>query len=69
MHLLVEHQKVIEKYPKGNRVMKSLFAQGMAFLNLKDKSNARLIFSELIIKYPKSQEAKAAKRKLKEIDP
>ena len=66
---ILEHQKVIEKYPKGNRVMKSLFAQGMAFLNLKDKSNARLIFSELIIKYPKSQEAKAAKRKLKEIDP
>ncbi|MBW2198143.1 MAG: tetratricopeptide repeat protein, partial [Deltaproteobacteria bacterium] len=66
---ILEYQKVIEKYPKGNKVQASLLKQGFAFLNLGDKSNARLILSELIKKYPKSNEAKIAKRKLKGLAP
>ncbi len=66
---ILEYQKVIEKYPKGNKVMASLLKQGFAFFNLGDTSNARLILSELIKKYPKSNEAKIAKRKLKGIKP
>ena len=66
---ILEYQKVIEKYPKGNKVTASLLKQGFAFFNLGDKSNARLILSELIKKYPKSNEAKIAERKLKGIKP
>ncbi len=66
---ILEYQKVIENYPKGNKVTASLLKQGFAFLNLGDKVNSRLILSELIKKYPKSNEAKIAERKLKGMTP
>ena len=65
---ILEYQKVIEKYPKGNKVPASLLKQGFAFSNLGDKSNSRLILEELIKKYPNSNEAKIAKDKVKELN-
>jgi tol-pal system protein YbgF len=64
---ILEYQKVIENYPKGNKVPASLLKQGFAFLNLGDKANSRLILQELMKKYPKTNEAKIAKDKLKGI--
>ena len=58
---------MIENYPKGNMVQASHLKQGLAFFNLGDKTNSRLILRELVSKYPKSNEAKIAKQKLKEI--
>jgi TolA-binding protein len=55
---------VIETYPKGNKVPASLLKQGFAFLNLGDEVNARLILKELIKKYPKSNEAAIARKKI-----
>ncbi len=63
---ILEYQTVLEKYPKGNKVPAAMLKQGMAFLQLGDKSNARLILKELEKKYPKSNEAKVAAQKLKE---
>ncbi|MBF0397742.1 MAG: tol-pal system protein YbgF [Desulfobacterales bacterium] len=65
---ILEYQKVLEKYPKGKKVPASLLKQGLSFHNLGDKenkSNAKLVWNELISKYPKSNEAKVAKQKLK----
>ena len=62
---ILEYQNVLEKYPKGNKVPASLLKQGFAFFNLGEKANARLILNELVVKHPKSNEAKIAKRKLK----
>lgn len=62
---ILEYQKVIELYPQGNKVPAALLKQGMAFTALGDKDNARLIFKELMDRYPKSTEAKAAAQKLK----
>ncbi|MBL7196008.1 MAG: tol-pal system protein YbgF [Desulfobacterales bacterium] len=62
---ILEYQKVLEKYPKGNKVPASLLKQGLAFLNLGEKATARLILNELVVKHPKSNEAKIAKQKLK----
>jgi tol-pal system protein YbgF len=64
---ILEYQKVIEKYPDGNKVPASLLKQGLAFFNLGDKSNSRLILEELIKKYPQSNEAKIAKDKVKNL--
>ena len=64
---ILEYQKVIENYPKGNKVPASLLKQGFAFLNLGDKANCRLILQELIKKYPKTNESKIAKDKLKDL--
>jgi tol-pal system protein YbgF len=61
---ILEYQKVIENYPKGNKVQASLLKQGFSFFNLGDKSNGKLILKELINKYPSSNEAKIAKQKL-----
>ena len=49
---ILEYQKVIEKYPKGNKLPSSLLKQGMAFMSLGDKVNSRLIFEELVRKHP-----------------
>jgi tol-pal system protein YbgF len=64
---ILEYQKVIENYPKGNKVPASLLKQGFAFLSLGDKANARLILNELAKKYPKTNEGKIAVQKLKEL--
>ena len=65
---IVEYQKVIENYPKGNKVKSALLKQGYSFLNIGDKSNARIILKELIKKYPESSEAQIANRKLSQIN-
>ncbi|MBC8432786.1 MAG: tol-pal system protein YbgF [Desulfobacterales bacterium] len=66
---ILEYQKVIEKYPKGNKVPASLLKQGFAFSSLGDQANTRLILTELVKKYPESNEAKIAKQKLKRLKP
>jgi tol-pal system protein YbgF len=62
---ILEYQKVIENYPNGNKVPASLLKQGLAFQNIGDNANARLILEELAKKYPQSNEAKIAAEKLK----
>ena len=64
---ILEYQKVIENYPKGNKVPASLLKQGFAFISLGDKANARLILKELSKKFPDSNEGKIALQKLKEL--
>lgn len=61
---ILEYQAVIENYPKGNKVAAAMLKQGMAFVELGDKSNARLILQELVKKYPGSSEAKIGSKKL-----
>jgi tol-pal system protein YbgF len=63
---ILEYQKVIENYPKGNKVPAALLKQGLAFQKIGDTANARLILKELIKKYPQTSEGSIAKQKLKE---
>jgi tol-pal system protein YbgF len=62
---ILEYQNVIEKYPNGNKVPAALLKQGLAFANIGDKPNAKLILEELRRKYPDSNEAKVAAEQLK----
>ncbi|MFZ0241446.1 MAG: tol-pal system protein YbgF [Desulfobacterales bacterium] len=64
---IVEYQKVVENYPKGNKVSSAMLKQGYAFLNIGDKANARLILKDLIAKYPDTTEAQLATQKLTQI--
>jgi tol-pal system protein YbgF len=64
---ILEYQKVIEKYPQGNKAQAALLKQGLSFLNLGDKANARLILNEVVKKHPGSAEAEIATAKLKEL--
>jgi TolA-binding protein len=62
---ILEYQNVIEKYPKGNKAPAALLKQGLAFSNIGDTANSKLILQELGRKYPNSNEAKVAAEKLK----
>ena len=62
---ILEYQKVIENYPKGNKLPASMLKQGLAFSNIGDTANARLILKQLVKKYPKTSEAAIAKQKIK----
>jgi tol-pal system protein YbgF len=62
---ILEYQNVIEKYPTGNKVPAALLKQGLAFANIGDKPNAKLILEELRRKYPDSNEAQIAAEQLK----
>ena len=64
---IVEYQKVVESYPNGNKVGAALLKQGYAFANIGDTANASLILKDLIRRYPDSNEATIAKRKLKQL--
>lgn len=64
---ILEYQKVIEKYPSGNKVPAALLKQGLSFLNIGETNNARLVLKELVAKYPSTNEASIAKQKLESL--
>lgn len=64
---ILEYQKVIDGYPKGNKVASALLKQGLAFEKLGQKANARLILEELVRKFPGSSETLIAQRKLRQL--
>jgi len=64
---ILAFQRVIKKYPKGNKVPNAILRQALAFYEIKDKTSAKLLLKKLIKKYPKSNEAKIAKAKLRTI--
>ena len=61
---ILEYQKVIEKYPSGNKIPAALLKQGLAFVKIGETNNARLVLKELIAKHPGTNEAAIAKQKL-----
>lgn len=64
---ILEYQKVIEKYPSGNKIPAALLKQGLAFLNIGETNNARLVLKELVAKHPSTNESKIAKQKLESL--
>jgi tol-pal system protein YbgF len=64
---ILEYQKVIEKYPSGNKAPAALLKQGLSFLNIGETNNARLVLKELVAKHPSTNEAGIAKQKLESL--
>ena len=64
---ILEYQKVIENYPKGNKMPAALLKQGLAFLKIGDKANAKLILQELLDTHPQTNEGRIAAQKIKEL--
>lgn len=64
---ILEYENVIKNYPEGNKVRGAYLKQGIAFSKLGENANARLILQTLIQKYPDSDEAKIARKKLASI--
>lgn len=61
---IVEFQKVVDVYPKGDKVPAALFKTGVSQARLKQDEAAKKSFRQLIFKYPKSPEAAQAKERL-----
>ncbi len=62
---ILEYQEVIKKYPGKEKVPAAMLKQAMAFKELGDDKSARYIYKKLIEDYPRSEETKRAKEKLK----
>lgn len=65
---ILEYQKVLEDYPKSNKLPAARLKQGYAFAELGEKANARLILKELLKKHPGTNEARYAQEKLKKLE-
>jgi tol-pal system protein YbgF len=64
---ILEYEKAIVKYPEGDKISAAIFKQALAFLELGDKTNARNLLKRVIEKYPHSDQAEMAKKKLETI--
>lgn len=64
---VLEYEKVITGYPGSNKIPYALLKQGLAFLQLGDKTSARAVFQTLIKDYPNTNQASIARAKLLEM--
>ena len=65
---ILEYEKVITDYPRGNKVPNALLKQGLAFLELGDKNSGRLLLEKVIREHPSTSPARIAKIKLSSIN-
>ena len=61
---IAAYEKTIKDYPKSDKVSSALLKQGMAFLELGDKTAAKILLKKVIKNYPESNQARIAQRKL-----
>ena len=64
---VLEFNKVVKDYPKGDKVAASLLKQGFSFEQLGAVKEAKVILKKVVDKYPKSEEAEHAKKRLKKL--
>ena len=64
---ILEYEKAIVKYPEGDKLSAALFKQALAFLELGDKTNARNLLKRVMERYPQSEQAEMAKKRLEGI--
>ena len=62
---ILEFQEVIKNFPEKDKVPAAMLKQGMAFTELGDSKSAAYIYKKLVDEFPKSEEAKLAKGKLR----
>ncbi|MDY6905196.1 MAG: tol-pal system protein YbgF [Thermodesulfobacteriota bacterium] len=61
---ILEYQQVIDNYPEGNKVPDALLKQGIAFHQIGENMNGRLVLKKLIKQYPDSNQAALARKQL-----
>ena len=64
---ILEYQKVIEKYNKGNKVPDAILKQALAFKALGDSTSARILLEKLMKQYTQSPQAEIAKKELQRL--
>lgn len=64
---ILEYEKAITQYPEGGKIPVALFKEALAFLELGDKGNAGRLLRGVIERFPHSDQAEMAKKKLEAI--
>ncbi len=64
---LKAYYELSSSYPKHTRAALSLYRQGSVLIRLGDSATARLTYQKLMAEYPKSNEAQAAKDRIKDL--
>ncbi|MBE9505045.1 MAG: tol-pal system protein YbgF [Proteobacteria bacterium] len=62
---ILEYDEVLKKYPDGGKVPAAMLKQAMAFEKIRSIKTSQALFQKLVKKFPGSDEAKVAKKKLK----
>ena len=62
---IIAYDNVIKKFPKGDKIPSALLKQALCWLALGDKTFAQSLLKKVIREYPRTQQAKIAKEKLK----
>ena len=57
---IIEYDKVIKNYPKGEMIPHALLKQGLSFQKIGDKTGARILLEKLVDEFPDSHQAKLA---------
>jgi tol-pal system protein YbgF len=63
---ILAYQKVINGYPKGNKVPSAMLHQALTFEKINDRTTANLVFKRLVKNFPKTKEAEIARKRLKQ---
>jgi tol-pal system protein YbgF len=66
---ILAYEELFQKNPNSDKVPGAMLKQGLAFHALKDKKTGDIILEKLIEKFPKSEQAKLAAKKLKRTVP
>lgn len=61
------YETFIKKYPKHDKIRVAMLKQGYSFVELGDKKTGKVILERLIERYPRTQEAELAEKKISEI--
>lgn len=61
---ILAYENVIKKYPNSNKLPDAILKQGLAFLELGDKIDAKIILENLVKEYPETEQAKIARNTL-----
>jgi len=61
---ILEYQKGIETYPDGNKMQALLLKQGFSYFSIGENAKGKTVLIELINKFPSTEEADIAKRKI-----
>jgi tol-pal system protein YbgF len=62
---ILEFQEVIKNFPDKDKVPAAMLKQGMAFKEIGDPKSSVYIYKKLIEEFPKSEEAKVAREKMR----
>ncbi|MDW7708930.1 MAG: tol-pal system protein YbgF [Deferrisomatales bacterium] len=61
---ILEYDKVVQKFPRGDKVASALLKQAFAFDAIGDAVDARILLRKLLREHPSSEQAPIARRKL-----